>query len=150
MRRTRTLCFLILFLALSVGNSPLMGQSLHEKLEGRWKMDLEEVVASMEPSKKSMFEKLPELKQNEFKESISSREFIFEKNGIFKALWNFRGDTFSSSGVWGINENGKTLSITFPEKTVSYEIKELAEVLVLDPLNSQRGMIGKLIFRKEL
>lgn len=150
MRSNWTLCFLILFLALSVGNNPLLGQSLHEKLKGRWKMDLEKVVESMESSKKPMFGKLTELKQNEFKESISSREFIFEDNGIFKALWKFRGDTFSSSGVWRINENDKTLSITFPEKTVSYEIKELADVLVLDPLNSQRGMIGKLIFRKKL
>lgn len=146
----KNLFFGVLVIVLSWIQFPAMSQSVEVKLEGSWRLELSEIMANLSPSKRNKFNKLSVEKQLEFKESISSREFTFLKDGVFKAFWKFKDKSFDVNGNWKLGENDKELIISFPGNNSIYTIKRLDDFLILIPQNSKRGLLEELIFKKSI
>lgn len=132
------------------------GQAVKDPLEGspigRWETDLAGVKGSMKSGAGNGYDSLPSQAKAQIDRSISSRVFIFLKDGGFEASWELEGSKNMVKGVWVLGEkNSLSIEISTTEKSTYRIIFSGRDRMVLVPEGIPRGLVRELHFvRKDI
>jgi hypothetical protein len=123
-------------------------QNNSEIIIGTWQLDPVQTMGKVKNSDKIVYNSKDEKTKRSIDKSLQSRQYLFYRDGSFKAVWAIGDQLNSTVGKWEVD--GYILNILIGTVTNTYTINRISKTeLELIPESKERGMIQALIFKRQ-